>query len=152
MPTLENISVFFNEINVLFLDDDNMRHDLFMLNHAQPGVTIHQAWTALSAIECLTKMEKYNFVFLDHDLAAAHYSGEGYDKSGTGMDVVDFMCSEDFAKDKWPDVIIVHSWNFYRAKEMTKRLKDKGFNVIQKEFEAIQYFKMPEQPNNETSK
>lgn len=138
MPTEEVV-----QLRVLFLDDDSIRHEMFMMNHTQPGVEITQSWTAKAAIECLSDMPKFEFVFLDHDLADWHYKGQKYELPGTGMDVVDFMCKS-LEKNKWPDAVIVHSWNFHRGLEMETRLKEAGFNVKRSEFDSTRkYFKLP---------
>lgn len=110
---------------VLFLDDDKIRHELFILNNNKPGVEIQQCWTATSAIKCLMDMPKFDVIFLDHDLAESHYNGKGYEKAGTGMDVVDYLCTVE--EDKRPDTVIIHSWNIGRAIEMEKRLLSVGF-------------------------
>lgn len=137
------------ELRVLFLDDDEMRHDIFSSYHADERVRLHQVRTAKQAITAITELPKFDFIFLDHDLNNEHYNGQGYEFPGTGMDVVDYLCSDRMDMDKRPGAIIIHSWNWYRAVEMEKRLKEAGFpDVRQKEFGAIKYFKLPDKEPN----
>lgn len=123
---------------ILFLDDDNQRHDVFMANNAGPGILIVPVFNAPEAIETLRSSERFDFVFLDHDLADVHYGGS-YDQAGTGMDVVDFMCSSEFTSDKYPNLVVVHSWNVVRGQAMTSKLSEHGFAVVRVFFEAKRY-------------
>jgi CheY-like chemotaxis protein len=131
-----------SKFRVLFLDDDDTRHETFVRNHSYDNVEIQQCWTADSAISCLKDKGFFDIVFLDHDLAEIHYTESGYEEPGTGMDVVDYMVSS-LKSCKKPSVVIVHSWSS-RAKEMSLRLQEAGFNTIIDRYESYKkYFKDP---------
>lgn len=129
------------KLRVLFLDDDELRHNVFAQNHASEEVFLHQTFTAKACIKSLQELPRFDLIFLDHDLGPNHYSGNGYNV-GTGMDVVDFMC-KDMEQSKRPDSVIIHSWNPERAQEMFLRLKDAKFpHVVRDEFGDKKYFKL----------
>ncbi len=106
---------------ILFLDDMGWRHSEFTRRtDRDPGMKVWQAHTAKGAIELL-KSEKFDQVFLDHDLSEDDIMikvGE-QGKAPTGMDVVDFILT---MEDPPPDVI-VHSCNGPAAWEMVIRLE-----------------------------
>ncbi len=97
------------EAKVLFLDDMGWRHSEFTrLTDRQPNVRVWQAHTAKGAI-ALLQSEKFDQVFLDHDLSEDDIMCEvgGPSTVPTGMVVVDhIMTMSDPPRD-----IIVHSCN-----------------------------------------
>jgi DNA-binding response OmpR family regulator len=69
--------------------------------------------TAKDAIEWLST-EKYDIVFLDHDLGGGAYLESG---PGTGYEVAQYIASDS----KYNEVpIIIHSWNPVGAENMKK--------------------------------
>jgi len=123
-------------MRILFLDDMLDRHQAFRRNRI--GHDITHVETAPEAIAVLKRSEPFDIVQLDHDLAEEHYlkaseglseerrEGEAEYLCGTGMDVVDFICT--MPKEKRPKLVIIHSWNL-RWKEMYYRLYDAGVPV-----------------------
>lgn len=98
-------------LKILFLDDDPYRHGQF--TKKQPMGIVTTCWTAEECITLL-KTNKWDIVWLDHDL------GEGH----TGMVVVDFIVA--LQQEQRPDVVIIHSSNIVARKEMLLRLQDAG--------------------------
>jgi hypothetical protein len=99
--------------------------------------------TAPEAIARLSE-GRFDVVMLDHDLAEEHYltlseglsenkaEGETEYMCGTGMDVVDFLVTQDADAH---GAIIVHSWNPMRGAEMHMRLRDHGVNSHKVQFD-----------------
>lgn len=81
-------------------------------------------FTAVKTVEeftALAKDTKYDVFLLDHDL--------GYEK--TGIDAVNIIISGDILA---ANVVFVHSANYIRATEMTKRLRENMFEAYQIDF------------------
>lgn len=109
---------------ILFLDDMVHRHDTFKKYSCMIAPHDHevvQAWTARQAIDRL-KGEKFDQVFLDHDLCEDDIMVKVGDKTkvATGMDVVDFIMK----MEEPPMDVIVHSCNGPAAWEMCYRLAE----------------------------
>lgn len=121
-------------MRVLVLDDAHIRHRGFRCEFQ--GHYITNTFTAPEAIEALKTQERFDLATLDHDLKEEHYlvATEGVSEDwqpgmpeyspGTGMDVVDFICT--MPPEKRPLQVIVHSWNISRSPEMVQRLRDAG--------------------------
>lgn len=107
-------------MKILFLDDMAVRHEAFLRNHI--GHEVVQAWTADQA-KTLLDSNVFDIACLDHDLAEEHYEQfEAHEyTSGTGMDVVDHICT--MPAEKRPKRVIIHSLN-PRGVEMVNRLCD----------------------------
>ena len=102
---------------ILFLDDMDERHREF--KRISIGHQVNHVYDAQRAIELL-QTEKYDQVFLDHDLSREDIMIDvGEDgKVPTGMTVVDYILT---MAEPPPDVI-VHSCNGPAAIEMERRL------------------------------
>ncbi len=134
---------------ILVLDDDLIRHEMFDEKFAReyPGASVEHAYTVKDCIAALSSGVKYDLVQLDHDLndfgaypESAPVEGVLYQvpvgqKEYTGADVAAWMAgAECLTGDGRPDMIIIHSWNYYGAQRMSQILSDAGFTVFQKMF------------------
>jgi ActR/RegA family two-component response regulator len=108
------------QINILFLDDMEKRHQAFMKSFGSGDWKIWQAWTAKEAIGLLNRME-FAQAFLDHDLSEEDIMCEpgGPSSVPTGMAVVDHIV----AMPKPVPIVIVHSMNEPAAHAMVAKLE-----------------------------
>jgi hypothetical protein len=118
---------------ILFLDDSRVRHDAFALSRG--GDEILHVCTAADATRALDGGERFDLVYLDHDLAEEHYlemsggmretpaPGDPPYDPGTGMDVVLHILQ--MPPERRPARVVVHSHNA-TAVEMVARLEHAG--------------------------
>ena len=92
-------------IKVLFLDDDVNRHKAFKQNINIPDSEIKYVYTSKDAIDAIND-EKYDVVFLDHDLGGKIYVAE---TENTGYEVTLHIAK--MPKEKRSDNVIIHSFN-----------------------------------------
>ena len=103
-------------MRILFLDDDNRRHDYFeyaMLSNAKEHEVVH-VHTAKAAIEALISNERFDLVHLDHDLG----NGVG----NNGYEVAVFIST--MSGSTVPRKIVIHSSNQQGAERMSTQLED----------------------------
>lgn len=110
-------------MKILFLDDSHQRHAVICTYLKDIWDVFNWAETSSAAINYL-KQNDYDIVLLDHDL------GDPKDKINNGRVVVDYMIKNDIH----PSVVVVHSWNSPRAREMTQTLQMAGVNVTRYPF------------------
>jgi len=115
---------------ILFLDDMQVRHDIFW-RHCQGRADVDHAFTAKEAVSFLNTEPRYDAAYLDHDLAEEHYRGDEYGDN-TGMAVVDHIVS--MPPNTRPYAVVVHTYNGERGAEMVRRLRAEGVAVIQRRF------------------
>jgi hypothetical protein len=136
-----------NNVKILILDDMLGRHQAYRKRYAGHDLThVETAQVACMALD----QRRFDLAHLDHDLRAEHYNDFNQGKlggvkevnqSGTGMDVVDFICRQKVT-DR-PRRVIVHSWNSVRAPEMVRRLQEHGVEATWEMFR-------PDQPEPHT--
>lgn len=100
---------------ILVLDDDDIRLAAFrktLIGHDVMCVT-----TAKEAIACLEK-DKWDYIFLDHDLGGKIYVPSGPD---TGYEVAEWISKN---LDKRPTNIIIHSFNEQGRRNMQSLIPD----------------------------
>lgn len=129
-------------MRILVLDDDDNRHAYF--DKQFPNDDVNHVHTYSKCVATLLSDDKFDVVFLDHDLNDHGYKSLASDKDGyiqrsmtqfsrpyelDGRDVVEDMV-QFLPAEKRPGQVIVHSWNPSGAQEMMKMLKDAGFNAI----------------------
>lgn len=112
-------------LNILILEDDPRRVEVFesKLGDKHKLTCVD---TAQAAIELLEK-EKYDVVFLDHDLGGETFV-DPHDPN-TGSEVVRWMVTPDNLCHIKGQVIIIHSMNFPAAQSMKASLEDARFSV-----------------------
>jgi hypothetical protein len=132
---------------ILILDDDQTRHDAFKArltkHYGSDGVVLVQHISFEKFNNCLTEMEKFDIIYLDHDLGD-HTSENivrgsgiyGRDLSFNGQDAA--LCVAALPKDKHPDKVIVHSWNPPGARMMVNILREAGISVAYEPFSPPQ--------------
>jgi DNA-binding NtrC family response regulator len=122
-------------MNVLFLDDSHHRLVSLMDALSQmdilKNINIDYAPSAQQAIDKLSKDNKYNMIFLDHDLEDFHYSNQSA-RERTGQEVAQWIADNKIDC----DFIMVHSWNPQGSKRMVDIMKDKYCNVVYLPFDS----------------
>ena len=123
-------------MRILVLDDDAGRQRAFgqrLMNH-----TLTQVVNFHQVVRALQTEPKFDLAFLDHDLGEQAYAdqeGDYLDSEKTGSDVARFIARE-LPKEKYPDRIIVHSWNSVGSKRMVELLQDVGINAVAQPFKG----------------
>ncbi len=112
-------------MNIFILDDDINRHDFLikMLGNKYNNTNIVSAQTADEAYKFL-KNEKWDMIFLDHDLG-----GEAYVDSNlpnTGYQVAKFIKNNNIKY----DICIIHSMNPVGARNIQSILPDSNLIPI----------------------
>jgi CheY-like chemotaxis protein len=102
-------------MRILILDDEEIRHRYFALKY-EADECVH-CYTAEEALACMRDGPRFDAATLDHDL--------GYGMNGTvfANTLVD---PEQFPREKLPPIIVVHSFNMYRARSMVDLFRDAG--------------------------
>ena len=103
-------------MKILFLDDDNRRHEYFeyaMLSNSKEHEIVH-VHSAKAAIDALINNERFDLVHLDHDLG----NGVG----NNGYEVAVFIST--MSGSTVPHKIVIHSSNPVGAERMLSRLED----------------------------
>jgi hypothetical protein len=96
-------------VKILFLDDDEQRHDLFQRETI--GHDVRHVRTVEQCIKALAEFGPYDAASLDHDLGGQHYAtGPGH-----GFDVAEFLAMNVALA---PPRVVVHSYNEAGAKAM----------------------------------
>ncbi len=119
---LADLSAERNPISVMLLDDDERRHRWFRKRFEGDELAI--AATVEEAKELLSG-DRYDAIFLDHDLLPHHYESNDHDDfHSTGYAIAEFLHDN-------PDLqraatIIVHTRNADAAVKMVQKLRDSG--------------------------
>ena len=112
-------------ISVFVLDDDARRHRWFIKRFEGDDVDV--AEDVDEAIELLGT-EKYDAIFLDHDLLPHHYESNDHDDHGsTGYAVAEWL--RDRPELQRAATIVVHTRNADAAVKMVEKLRETGRNV-----------------------
>ncbi len=111
-------------MNILFLDDDQKRR-IHASNEWAATNKLPLVINVPECIEALGRKDEWDIVSLDHDLEGEVYVDSS--RKDCGMEVVRWIEKNE------PNVkmFIVHTWNFFAAMEMTKRLRLAGYTVSQ---------------------
>jgi len=102
-------------MRIFILDDEALRHDYFETKYAG-HVCVH-TYTGEEALTRLRSEPRFDVATLDHDL------GPGIDGTEVAKTLVD---PERFPPEKLPAVIVVHSFNYYRALGMVSLFQSVG--------------------------
>jgi len=138
-----------NKLRVLFLDDEVYRHNGACSNrHTTPinkdvsyticdhkSCTVYHVWHAQKAIDCLRSCEKFDVVFLDHDLGFGH--GVPDHEVMNGHHVV--LVLRDLPENLRPETVVVHTHNIVAGPQMVKQLQEDHYNVIRQAFHPLHY-------------
>lgn len=108
-------------MKVLFLDDDESRHDV--VEHWPSAGDVTHVRTVDQALKALRR-ERFDVVCLDHDLGGQQMV-ESHE--GTGYHVAQAIAKEP----AWHlGRVIVHSWNPEGARRMAEKLREAGLDVV----------------------
>ena len=100
-------------MKILILDDNENRHKEF--NKRLIGHIVKNVYTVKETIKYLEE-EKWDFVFLDHDLGGNIYQSS---VPSTGYEVAEWLHNH---TDRQPEQIIIHSYNPVGARNMKNLL------------------------------
>jgi CheY-like chemotaxis protein len=114
------------EIKILFLDDDEIRHNMFFKHMHNLCQTVHVK-TSIEAIKAL-QCQKFDIVCLDHDLGDF-----GNNNAGDGLEVAEFIALH-LPEDMAPQGIIIHSFNIPASKRMADVLIESNSPFISRPF------------------
>ena len=119
-------------MNILFLDDDEIRHEMFE-KWVIKGI---QATTTKSYKEfiAVAPLKNWDIIFLDHDLGVEDQMCIPHvtNRFPTGSDVARYMIENDIKAKK----IIIHSYNSVGAANMINIFKEIGVTAIYHPFDA----------------
>lgn len=105
-------------ITILFVDDDQNRHDLIRKVFFFSGFSVVHTTTADNAI-LLIQERSFDIICLDHDM------GEGKN----GKDVAKVVAMSAVDQSKFPMFVWIHSWNIVAAREMQSILQSAGIDL-----------------------
>lgn len=125
----------------MFLDDMQIRHDLFRAYATEAGFIVDSAFTAEEAIKKLEKHE-YLAACLDHDLAEEHYMGMYASPSTGGTAHSGRAVARWITEHNKPALVWVHSYNPDGAQAIVDILAPSSANVLRAPFgpESIKTF------------
>lgn len=99
-------------MRILFLDDNLERWKSYRFKTI--GCVTKHVLTAKQCMLALMNDEKYDLVSLDHDLGGKTFQQE---KENSGTEVAEFI-KHMLPTYKYPDRIVIHSWNPQGAERM----------------------------------
>lgn len=115
-------------MRVLFLDDDRERHRIFRQNAI--GHDLVQAWSYEDALAALAG-ERFDQVFLDHDLSDQAAMGTPGPGEKTGLDAAVLLAA--LPDDRRPQLVVIHSYNPAGAQRMAFVLGEAGYRRVHRE-------------------
>lgn len=118
---LNSLTVERHPIRVFLLDDDTRRHQWFAKRFE--GDYLDVAEDVPSAQEML-RVNRYDAIFLDHDLLPEHYGSESFDDERTGYAIASWLASE--PEIQRASTILVHTRNADGAIRMVEELRRAG--------------------------
>ncbi|MGB7926316.1 MAG: cyclic-phosphate processing receiver domain-containing protein [Pyrinomonadaceae bacterium] len=118
---LNSLVVERHPIRVFLLDDDTRRHQWFAKRFE--GDLLDVAEDVASAQELL-RLNRYDAIFLDHDLLPEHYNSESFDDERTGYAIASWLASE--PEIQRASTILVHTRNADGAIRMVEELRRAG--------------------------
>ena len=122
---LADLSAERTPISVLLLDDDTRRHRWFVNRFV--GDYLDIAENVQDAKEFLAE-NKYDAIFLDHDLLPHHYESNDHDDfANTGYAIAEWLNEK--RELQRAATIIVHTRNADAAIPMVQKLRESGRNV-----------------------
>lgn len=130
-------------MKILFLDDDDLRHEIFAEQAKAGG---HESFHAHTVDEFAGLIDLHDFdqVFLDHDLNDFQYESRSADMYGDNM--VDGRAAAHWLvsllPERRPSKVVIHSWNPTGAARMRAILEENGFTDVQEDqFDQVVFFR-----------
>lgn len=93
-------------MRILFLDDNAERHVRF--RHNSIGMDVVHVYSHEEAVQALAG-DRFDQIFLDHDLSVAAACGVAPADEKTGYDTA--LAVAALPPDRLPDLVVIHSWN-----------------------------------------
>ena len=129
-------------MKILFLDDDDARHEIFADQAKAGGHELFHAHT-IDEFAGLIDIHDFDEVWLDHDLNDFQYESKGIEMYGNGelngTAAARWLVS--LLPERRPQKVVIHSWNPVGAANMQEILQNGGFdNVVIEEFDQVIYF------------
>lgn len=119
---------------ILFLDDQDVRHDLAEKLLSAAGHTVLHAFRCDEAINIIANfVQPIGIAFLDHDLMDIVEEEDGRKTEYHGAYFVDYVV-KNIPQDKWFHRAIVHSYNATGAKYMRDTLTKNGIHCVMDNF------------------
>ena len=123
-------------MNILFLDDDEIRHEMFWRwthqteRHDYYTTKVH----SYKQFTEIAPTKNWDIIFLDHDLGVEDQMCIPHvtNRFPTGSDVARYMIENDIKAKK----IIIHSYNSVGAANMINIFKEVGVTAIYHPFDA----------------
>ncbi len=111
-------------ISVFLLDDDTRRHRWFRKRFVNDELDITDQ---IEEARELLSTNKYDAIFLDHDLIPEHYETSDHDDERTGVAIAFWLAENHHVQPS--AMIIVHTRNADGAIRMVEKLRDAGRQV-----------------------
>ena len=118
---LEDLAGRREVLNVFLLDDDTLRHEWFARQFK--GDRLDVAVDPARAVELLSA-NRYDLIFLDHDLLPEHYHSDESDDERTGYAVARWLSERPAAQAA--STVVIHTRNADGALRMVKLLRAQG--------------------------
>jgi hypothetical protein len=129
-------------MRILFLDDDDLRHEIFAEQAKAGG---HESFHAHTVDEFAGLVDLHDFeqVWLDHDLNDFQYESKSADMYGSNE--IDGRAAAHILNgllpERRPKKIVIHSWNDTGAARMEAILRSGGFTDVHiEEFDGVAFF------------
>jgi len=120
-------------LSVFLLDDDTLRHEWFARRFK--GDRLDVAVDPAGSIELLSA-NRYDLIFLDHDLLPEHYHSEDFDDERTGYAVARWLSERPGAQPA--STVIIHTRNADGALRMVELLRRQGREVEHVPFHLLE--------------
>ena len=110
-------------MKILFLDDDQSRHDIF--KRRSIGCKVDHVYSAKQTIDFLSKTD-YDLVMLDHDLGGPESEYQLLDDNDDGRTVCQWFATQTDNTKFLNTIFIIHSLNPAGNNAMNNMLRDCG--------------------------
>ena len=126
------------EMNILFLDDDRYRHEMFVEDVSQhpenKQIFLTLAHSYAEFVQVTSVIKTWDIIFLDHDLGVEDQMCIPHvtNRFPTGSDVARYMVENNIKAKK----IIIHSYNYEGARNMMGIFKDHGIESTYHPYDA----------------
>lgn len=129
-------------LEILFLDDDQARHDSFSKGLKRRGIDselaeIHVAYSIMEAQDELQDNTAFDIAFLDHDLSGRQMVMQ---REGTGTIVAEHIAA--MPQEQQPKLVVVHSFNAIGAQRMMEILQNAGVRCLYIPFGATGFYEV----------
>ncbi|HLM55707.1 MAG TPA: cyclic-phosphate processing receiver domain-containing protein [Pyrinomonadaceae bacterium] len=118
---LEHLAPAREVLSVFILDDDTLRHEWFARQFK--GDRLDVAADPAHAVELLSA-NRYDLIFLDHDLLPEHYHSDALDDERTGYAVARWLSERPAAQAD--STVVIHTRNADGALRMAELLRRQG--------------------------